>query len=843
MANRSRSSRAARQADAPYTARRRRRKRWLLALLVIPALLAALAGVLVFYLVFASVPLPDDIAARPSVVYDVYGEEVGDLAAEAGYEEVAFDALPDHVTEAVITAEDRSFYEHRGVSLTGIARALFTNVRAGEIRGGGSTITQQYIKNVALSPEQSYRRKVREAALAIKLEQAYDKDEILGFYLDTAYWGRGTTGIGAAARAYFGVDASELDVNQSATLAGILPAPESYDPAEHPERAETRRRYVLDGMLEEGYLDAEEHETLVAAGLPEVSEPGGVDPGPNAYYVEAVRRQLAATGAFEPGELLRGLRVHTALDPRLQAAAQDTLREAVAEGPTDTGAIVSVDPDTGGVRALVGGPDYAAQPFNTALRSVRQPGSTFKAFTLQAFLEQGGSLSTGFPAPAQVEVDGANQPIRNYAGVSYGEQSVRQATATSSNTVYVQMQEETGRDAVIEAATRAGLPERKDEEVFPTEREPGETLQPLAGLTLGQDLFSPLEMAAAYATFAGEGVVHTPHLVRRVEDMDGRVVYEPEVVSRPDVELEVARTVTEALVGVVAQGSGTAAALEDRPAAGKTGTTNDARDVWFVGYVPQLATALWLGNLDNSPIEAGDATGGGLAAPWWQQYMNTAVEGFDVEEFVPPEGDEEVVVDDEPRSCPDGYRFAAPPAAVDEDGFYPDVLTEIVNEDGLPCVQVKPELEPCPEGYAYAEPPEGPDESGRLPDVIDDRNDFQGRPCVEILREPSDAVGEPGGDGAGESPPDGEPDADTGDPSEGEAPAPAPAPAPDEDAIPDDEAEDGGADPGGGEAGEADQPGEADQSDQEDGAPQGASTAEDGEEPSVLRDREGSDQA
>ncbi len=733
----SRSQPAARgRARSSSASSRPKRRRWWLVLLVLPVVMLAAVGLLLFYVVFSTVPLPSDIAAVSSVVFDRDGQEVGGIASEVAREDIALADLPPHVSQAVLAAEDRSFYEHRGISVTGIARALFTNVRSGSIQGGGSTITQQYLKYTALTPEQTYRRKVEEAALAIKLEREYSKDEILTFYLNTAYWGRGTSGIEAASRTYFEVPARELDVNQAATLAGLLPAPEAYDPLEHPDRAETRRRYVLDGMRSEGYITESDHERLVAAGLPEVTDLSTLDRGPNAYYLDAVRRELAARPEFAQGELFRGLRVHTQLDQRLQQAAQETLTAAVNDGPTDTGAIVTVDPAGGGVLAMVGGPDILEQQFNTAIRAVRQPGSTFKTFTLEGFFEQGYSPDSRFPAPPELEIDDAQQPIRNFGGSSFGEQTVRQATASSTNTVFVQMQEAIGRESVIDAARRAGLPRSKDDEIFPTERGAGETMRPLAGLTLGQDVFSPLELTSAYATYAAEGVHTTPHLITRVEGPEGQVLYEPEVRQSQDVDTEVSRLVTDVLRGVVTGGSGGAAALDDRPVAGKTGTTNDARDVWFVGYVPQLATTVWLGNLDNSPIEAESATGGGLAAPVWSSYMARAVDGLEVVDFTPPGELDLEALNEEPEACPDGYAFAEPPGAADEDGFFPDVLTDLTDDQGLPCVEVKPELDPCPEGYAFADRPEGPDEFGRTPQVLDDVTDFQGRPCVEVLGEP-----------------------------------------------------------------------------------------------------------
>ncbi|MEX0834930.1 MAG: penicillin-binding transpeptidase domain-containing protein, partial [Nitriliruptor sp.] len=372
-------------------------------------------------------------------------------------------------------------------------------------------------------------------------------------------------------------------------------------------------------------------------------------------------------------------------------------------------------------------------------RSVRQPGSTFKAFTLQAFTEAGNSPETRFSAPAEIDVEGADDvTISNFGGTTFGEQTVYQATASSTNTVYYQMQEEAGRERVIEAAGRAGLPRAKDEEFYPTDaalRPDGTTMAPNPSLTLGPTEFTPLEMASAFGTFAAEGVHVDPHLIVRVEDPDGRVVWEPAREEEQSVELNVSRVVTQGLRGVITSGSGTAADI-GRPAAGKTGTTQESRDAWFVGYVPQLATSVWLGNLDNSQIE-GEATGGGLAAPLWGAYMARAVDGLEVEDFVAPDLSSLDGGEPEPdEECPEGYAFGDPPTEADEDGFFPDVLTDIRDADGNPCVEEAPEEEEpeCPEGYAFADPP-GPDADPQ-PDVLTDVTDDEGRPCVEESPEP-----------------------------------------------------------------------------------------------------------
>jgi penicillin-binding protein 1A len=718
----------------PAGSRRPWWKRWWVGLLVVPLVLVAAMGLLLFFLVFSRVPLPDDIAAQTSIVYDVNGDEVSGLAAELSREDRDLQEIPEHVREAVMGAEDRGFYDHRGISARGIARALFTNVRAGDIEQGGSTVTQQYVKNAEAGTEQTYTRKVREAALSIKLEQAYSKDEILEFYLNTVYWGRGAYGIEAAAQAYFDVPVEDLDVNEAATLAGMLAAPEAMDPTENPNRADQRRRYTLAGMHEAGWLTATERDELIDAGLPEVTERQRLDHGPNSWYLDAVRWELSRISELDDGELFRGLAIHTELDPRLQELAQEAATKAVAEGPTDSAAIVSVHPDSGGVRALVGGPDITQNEYNVALRAARQSGSTFKAFTLQAYLEAGHSPERRFPAPAQLEVD--DYTANNYGGSAYGEQSVRQATATSTNTVYVQMQEEVGREQVIDASRRAGLPVDTSEAVYPTTNRPRDwRVEPFASLTLGSREYSPLELASAFGTYAAEGLHVTPHLITRVESPDGTVLWEPRIREERDVPLNVSRAVTDVLRGVVQSGTGTAADI-GRPSAGKTGTTTNQRDAWYVGYVPQLSTAVWLGNLDEEEEIEGTATGGGLAAPVWGEYMRAAVEPWDVVDFVAPDLDEFDGAPPQTASCPEGYSFREPPDGVDDDGWFPDVLVDITDEQGRPCVEDPPPAPECPEGFAFADPPD--DDADPRPEVLADITDEDGRPCVEVAPEPDE---------------------------------------------------------------------------------------------------------
>ena len=340
----------------PSSRSRWRRWGWWLAL---PAIVVALLVGAVLFVTFVSVPLPEDIAPGTTTVLDRNGEVVGTLTGEATRRDVTFEDLPETTRLAVLAAEDRGFYTHGGVSPLGILRAAVTNLRSGEVEQGGSTITQQYVKNAVVGSERTYYRKMREAALAIKVDRKYSKDTVLGWYLNTIYWGRGAYGIGAASQTYYGVPAPEMDVNQAATLAGMISSPENLDPAENPSGADRRRTYVLDGMLEEGWITQAEHDQAVDAGLPEVSENNALSTQTAPYYMDAVRREL--TEELGDKAVAGNLKVYTGLDLHDQQAAEQIVGEVLANTGLDaelTGAVVSVDPATGEVRTVVGGPDF-----------------------------------------------------------------------------------------------------------------------------------------------------------------------------------------------------------------------------------------------------------------------------------------------------------------------------------------------------------------------------------------------------------------------------------------------------------------------------------------------------
>lgn len=600
-------------------------------------LLVAL-GVVALYLT-ATVPPPEDLAVPgPTIVLSVDGDEIRSLhpAAETGRVELG--DLPDHVPEAVLAAEDREFYEHRGFSPRGIVRAALANLTAGRVEQGASTITQQYVDLAVADSGRTFIGKMREIALAMRIEEQIDKDTILELYLNSVPLGRAAVGFEAGANTYFDKEASELDPNEAATLAGILAAPTAYDPGRNPEAADERRIYTLEGMAGEGWLEPDEADELVAAGLPEVVAGGETDWGAEAYYFDALSRQLEEL-VSEERDITTGLVVHTEMDEAMQTAAHETLVAHVGEQPF-TGAIVSIDPGDGGVRALVGGTDFVEQQYNTAVQGRRQPGSAFKPFGLAAFLDAGHSPESTYPAPAEIEVEfegHEDYEVANFGDADFGSQTVREATWSSTNTVFVQVAAEVGPDAVKEQAVQAGITDHEDFTADPS-------------LVLGTREVSVVNLTEAFATFAGDGIGHEPRMITLVEDsLTGEVLYEADVESEQRLDENLAAQVTDVLRGVVESGTGTGAAI-DRPAAGKTGTTDENIDAWFAGYVPQLTTTVWVGHLE--PETMPDMTGGSLPATIWREYMQRATEGMEVLDFPEPDWAGLEVLEEAPEPSP-----------------------------------------------------------------------------------------------------------------------------------------------------------------------------------------------
>lgn len=514
--------------------------------------------------------------------------------------------LPKHLVDALIATEDRRFYSHFGVDPLGIARAVWVNLRAGRTVQGGSTITQQLVKNLFLTPEQTLKRKIQEAMLAVWMETRYGKDQILTAYLNRVYLGAGTFGVDAAARTYFDKPATELNLRESAIVVGLLKAPSRYNPTANPERALRRAETVLAAMVDAGFLaEAEMRAALDTPAVPR-RKPGSE--GDGRYFAAWVADQVAAFVGPDHGDLV----VYTTFDPAIQRAASghvaDLLRGPGAEARVGQAAAVVMAPD-GAVRAMVGGGDYDESQFNRATQALRQPGSAFKPVVFLAALEAGwGPDATILDAPYR---KGKWAP-ENYDGRFRGEVTLGEALAHSLNTATVRLLDAVGVDRGVAMARRLGLttPMRRD-----------------LSLALGTSETTLLELTGAYATIANGGRGVIPYAILEIRDTDGQLLYQRRgsgagyAISAPDVE-----AATRLLLGPIAYGTGTAANLGGRMAAGKTGTTQDYKDAWFLGFTADLVAGVWLGNDGGAPMRR--VTGGGLPARLWRDIMADAHRGL-----------------------------------------------------------------------------------------------------------------------------------------------------------------------------------------------------------------------
>lgn len=590
---------------------------------------AGIAAFIALYLMI-DVPQPNELAtAQTTVVYYDDGKSVIGRFAEVNREIVSLDDIPDEVELAVLAAEDRSFYENEGISPAGIVRALWNNIRGGDTQGA-STITQQYARNAYLTQEQTLQRKVKEAILAIKLARDQTKDQVLEDYLNTIYFGRGAYGIQAASQAYFGRDVQDLTVAQGAVLAAVIRAPSSYDPVEGPEAKDALEARVLDyvipGMVEQGWLS--ETEAAEITRLPKIQDPKALNAyrGQSGFLLDVVRDELRDLG-FNKDEIdAGGLRITTTFDKQAQDAAQTAATEGFPPPPNEGVklGLVSVEPGTGRIVAMYGGKNWERSQFNNAIAPV-PVGSTMKAFTVAAALQNGYTLSSTFDGNSPFYIETETKPVYNQGGASYGSAiSLLYATEMSVNTAFVDLTEQMGPQEVAQAAGEAGLD--VDNLYADSPR-----------VTLGSAAYSPLTMAAGYATFAAEGVHADPFAVLKVEDATGQVLYEAEEQTQRAFPATIANEVTYDLAQVVQAGTGAYAQNLGRPAAGKTGN-HEGETAWFIGYTPQLVTAVAfhreLGGDPLAPLN-GVAyqpvfTGAGYPTQIWTAFMNAALEGTEV---------------------------------------------------------------------------------------------------------------------------------------------------------------------------------------------------------------------
>jgi penicillin-binding protein 1A len=509
--------------------------------------------------------------------------------------------------KAVVATEDRRFYSHFGIDPVGLIRAGFADLRSGHVVQGGSTITQQLAKTVFLSPERSLSRKIREALLALWLEHRFTKDQILEIYLNRVYLGAGTYGVDAAAHRYFGKSAAQLNLYESAVIAGLLKAPTRFNPTRDKDATTARTAQVLGLMVETGAIDQQQADTAEKSGI-ELKKVALIRPGIR-YFADWIADQVRDFAGTSDRDLL----VRTTLDPRMQNAAETAITDTLArDGIKDVvsqGALVAMTPD-GAVRAMVGGRGYNESQFNRATQAQRQPGSAFKPFVYLAGIEAGLRPDDRFvDAPIQI----GNWRPHNYGNKYLGEVSVAEAFAESINTVAVQVAQRAGIPQVIAAANRLGITSDLAQD---------------ASIALGTNEVNLLELVSAYAPFANGGNGVLAYGITEIKDASGKVVYQRsgsgagQVIPPDEVGM-----MDSLMAGVIAHGTGKAAALP-RPAAGKTGTTQDSKDAWFIGFTADLVAGVWLGNDDNTPMNK--VTGGSLPAPTWKAFMLAATQGMPV---------------------------------------------------------------------------------------------------------------------------------------------------------------------------------------------------------------------
>ncbi|MFZ4585555.1 MAG: PBP1A family penicillin-binding protein [Acidimicrobiia bacterium] len=578
--------------------------------------------------------------AETSAIYAADGSLITQLSSQ-NRQPVTLDQIAPVMRDAIVAIEDARFYDHPGVDPRALARALSRNYESGRVAQGGSTITQQLVRNLLLDDSRSISRKLREAALANEYEKRFTKRQILEKYLNAIYFGNGAYGIESAARTYFDTTAAALNLEQAAFLAGIVQGPERLNPYVHPIEAKARRDTVLDAMAQQGYIEAPAAAQAIATPL------GVAPPKPPARYiaghfVERVKDLILGSSLF--GETLEarrrsllegGLRIETTLDPVLQQKAEESINDTLNRDGDPSGSLVSIDAATGAVRAYVGGPDFFGDSpnakFDLAGQGGRQSGSAFKPYVLAAALEKGFKLDQSYDAPGRIVLNTSEGPwdVRNYDGSGRGRLNLVDATVNSVNTVYAQLVLDVGPENVTALANRIGV--KTPLQAFPSS-------------ALGTNSVTVMDMASAYTTFANDGMHADPYFVSRVYRRDGTLLYEAPKITKRVLDKNVARQVDDVLSQVVARGTGTRAQL-GRPMAGKTGTAEEWRDAWFCGFTPQLVTAVWVGFPDEErsmtpPTTRITVAGATWPAQIWRSFMAQAVsllppDGFPAPEIAP----------------------------------------------------------------------------------------------------------------------------------------------------------------------------------------------------------------
>jgi penicillin-binding protein 1A len=581
----------------------------------------------------AQIPSLDDqqqvSLAQTSSIYDSDGNLLAYLHGVENRTVISGKQIPQVLRSAMVAIEDERFYQHQGVDLESVMRALVSNVSARQTTEGFSTITMQLVGNLYLDrTDISFNRKFDEMALAWQLERRYSKEEILDLYLNTVYFGSNAYGVEAAAKTYFNKEPAELTLPEAALIAGLPQAPTGFSPRKHPERALARRNLVINSMLLNGFITEGEAEAALLTPI-ELAPYSPYTQVEEPYVVAYVRKQLI--DMFGEEKVFQGgLQVETTIDPAYQKLATDAITATLNKQGDPSAALVSIETSTGFIKAMVGGIDYGASKFNLASQGRRQAGSAFKTFALTAAIEMGiDPWNTSYMSmPLELAIPGSTEPwkVKTYSGAGYGISTLVEATLRSDNTVYAQLALDVSADRIVDIAHRMGVTSyiNPDPAIV------------LGGLKYG---VSPLEMASAYGTLANAGEHIEPTIILQIKDSTGKVIWKANPKRTQAISASVAYDVTRILLQNVLHGTGTKANI-GRPAAGKTGTTQENSDAWFCGYTPHLSTTVWVGHpeaqVPMNNVHGKPVTGGGFPAIIWQEFMSVAENDYPEAEFVAP---------------------------------------------------------------------------------------------------------------------------------------------------------------------------------------------------------------
>jgi len=606
---------------------------------------------LAFYLYFAhDLPSVETLKNyKPSTVTRFFsedGEIIGEFFTEKRYV-VSLERVPHHLVQAFISGEDARFFQHKGLDYIAILRALVRNIFSGEILQGGSTITQQVVKSLLLTPEKSFSRKIREAILAYKIEKYLSKEDILFLYLNQIYLGHGAYGIAAAAENYFGKPIEDLNLAESALLAGLPQAPSKYSPYNHPEQARRRQAYVLNRMVEQGFIDPGQLQKALETPLR--IKKGNLSIEKASYFVEHVRKYIEEKYGRE-ALYKNGLQVYTTIDLDFQRTAEEAVESGLKEiekrekylfsdiSSTPEGSLVCFDLETGHVKAMVGGRDFKRSQFNRATQARRQTGSAFKPIVYASALDKGYTPSSIImDSPIVFKWGDTSWKPKNFEGKFSGPTTLRSALTHSVNVVTVKIAQDIGVDYIKDYAQRLGI---------------SSPLQNDLSMALGSSSLSLYELTKAYAVFANQGNAFQPIFIKRILDRDGNLLEEhfplfyPKQPPDPDriISPQTAYLITHLMEGVVQHGTGWKARALRRPVAAKTGTTDQFLDAWFVGYTPELIAGVWVG-FDEEKSLGDNETGSRAASPVWVAFMSKILKEKPPKEFAIPEGTEFMKVD------------------------------------------------------------------------------------------------------------------------------------------------------------------------------------------------------